>query len=90
MSAEISAPKSLHKTVKVDGLDIFYREAGRKDAPTIMLLHGSHFLADVSHPEFRGQYTLFLSLAPELWGCNTYLLSSTAQFWGQYTYLHLI
>ncbi len=29
-----------HKTVKVDGLDIFYREAGPKDAPTILLLHG--------------------------------------------------
>ncbi len=29
-----------HRTVKVDGLDIFYREAGPKDAPTILLLHG--------------------------------------------------
>ncbi len=25
---------------RVDGLDIFYREAGPKDAPTILLLHG--------------------------------------------------
>src|SRR5271156_2085352 len=30
----------LYRTVKVDGLSIFYREAGRKDAPTILLLHG--------------------------------------------------
>jgi pimeloyl-ACP methyl ester carboxylesterase len=30
----------LYRTVKVDGLDIFYREAGPKDAPTILLLHG--------------------------------------------------
>jgi len=29
-----------HKTVKVNGLDIFYREAGPKNAPTILLLHG--------------------------------------------------
>lgn len=29
-----------HRTVKVDGLDIFYREAGPKDAPVILLLHG--------------------------------------------------
>ncbi|MDB5310165.1 MAG: dhmA1 [Gemmataceae bacterium] len=29
-----------HKTVKVDGLDVFYREAGPKDAPAILLLHG--------------------------------------------------
>jgi hypothetical protein len=30
----------LHKTVKVGYLDIFYREAGPKDAPTVLLLHG--------------------------------------------------
>ena len=30
----------LHKTVKVGDLDIFYREAGPKDAPTMLLLHG--------------------------------------------------
>ena len=29
-----------YRTVKVDGLSIFYREAGRKDAPTTLLLHG--------------------------------------------------
>lgn len=30
----------LHRTIKVDNLDIFYREAGPKDAPTVLLLHG--------------------------------------------------
>jgi pimeloyl-ACP methyl ester carboxylesterase len=29
-----------YRTVLVDGLSIFYREAGPKDAPTILLLHG--------------------------------------------------
>ena len=33
-------PVVLHKTVKVGDLDIFYREAGPKDAPAILLLHG--------------------------------------------------
>ena len=32
--------KVRHKTVKVGDLDIFYREAGPKDAPAILLLHG--------------------------------------------------
>ena len=32
--------KVLHKTAKVGDLDIFYREAGPKDAPAILLLHG--------------------------------------------------
>jgi pimeloyl-ACP methyl ester carboxylesterase len=29
-----------YRSVEVDGLSIFYREAGPKDAPTILLLHG--------------------------------------------------
>ena len=29
-----------YNTVKVEGLDIFYREAGSKDSPTLVLLHG--------------------------------------------------
>src|SRR5271163_4752613 len=29
-----------YRTIQVDGLSIFYREAGLKDAPTLLLLHG--------------------------------------------------
>jgi pimeloyl-ACP methyl ester carboxylesterase len=35
-----SPPQVLYKTAKVGELDIFYREAGPKDAPAILLLHG--------------------------------------------------
>lgn len=35
-----STAATSYKTVKVDGLNIFYREAGPKDAPTLLLLHG--------------------------------------------------
>jgi pimeloyl-ACP methyl ester carboxylesterase len=39
------------RTIKVDGLDIFYREAGDKNKPTILLLHGfpssSHMYRDL-------------------------------------------
>ena len=31
---------TLHKTIEVNGVDIFYREAGDKNAPTLLLLHG--------------------------------------------------
>ena len=34
------APTVAHRTVPIDGLDLFYREAGPKDAPTVLLLHG--------------------------------------------------
>lgn len=32
--------KTAYKTVKIDGLDIFYREAGSPKNPTVLLLHG--------------------------------------------------
>jgi pimeloyl-ACP methyl ester carboxylesterase len=35
-----AAHPTLHQTVKVQGLDIFYREAGSRDKPSILLLHG--------------------------------------------------
>ena len=38
-TSSISSTTNYH-TVTVDGLKIFYREAGPKDAPTILLLHG--------------------------------------------------
>lgn len=36
----INLNATLYKNLKVDGLDIFYREAGSSDKPTIVLLHG--------------------------------------------------
>lgn len=39
-TAAPSAVRVQHRTVKIDGLDIFYREAGPQDAPTVLLLHG--------------------------------------------------
>ena len=42
---------TLHKNIRVDGLNIFYREAGSKDAPTILLLHG--YKRDLKNLEFH-------------------------------------
>ncbi len=39
-SSPAAAPRVAHRTLEIDGLDIFYREAGPKDAPTLLLLHG--------------------------------------------------
>ena len=38
-SPSVSATTTYH-TAEVDGLHVFYREAGPKDAPTLVLLHG--------------------------------------------------
>ncbi len=42
ISNAIATPQTQtqHKVINVNNLDIFYREAGPKDAPTIVLLHG--------------------------------------------------
>src|SRR6202007_2970963 len=36
----IQTTKMAHRTIKVRDLDIFYREAGPKDAPAVLLPHG--------------------------------------------------
>jgi hypothetical protein len=35
-----AAPVTHHRTETVDGVNIFYREAGPADAPVVLLLHG--------------------------------------------------
>src|SRR5258708_27679412 len=35
-----ASPTVFYRNVSVDGISIFYREAGRPDAPTLLLLHG--------------------------------------------------
>ncbi len=57
-----------YRTISVDGLDIFYREAGRADAPAILLLHGfpsaSHMFRDLI-PELAADFRV---IAPDLPG----------------------
>jgi hypothetical protein len=33
-------PTVFYRTLNVEGLEIFYREAGPRDAPTVLFLHG--------------------------------------------------
>ncbi|MGL4512953.1 MAG: alpha/beta fold hydrolase [Lacipirellulaceae bacterium] len=50
-NASAAPPSIQYRTVEIDGLDVFYREAGPKDAPTVLLLHGfptsSHMFRDL-------------------------------------------
>lgn len=57
-----------HRTIDVDGLTVFYREAGRRDAPVILLLHGfptsSHMFRGLM-PKLADRYRV---VAPDLPG----------------------
>ena len=37
---QASSSQTRYRTESVDGVDVFYREAGPADAPVLLLLHG--------------------------------------------------
>ena len=55
-------PTVFYRTLNVEGLEIFYREAGPRDAPTVLLLHGfpssSHMFRDLI-PTLADNYLTF-------------------------------
>lgn len=79
--------QTLYKTVKIDGLDIFYREAGPKDAPTIILLHGfptsSHMFRNLI-PELSDKYHV---IAPDYPGYGFSSMPTVDEF--DYTFDNL-
>src|SRR4029453_10813757 len=64
----MTSKKIKHLTTQVEGLNIFYREAGPEDAPVVLLLHGyptsSHMYRNLI-PILSEQYHL---IAPDLIG----------------------
>ena len=58
-------PVTHHRTVQVDGVGIFYREAGPEDAPVVLLLHGfptsSHMFRNLI-PQLADRYRV---IAPD-------------------------
>jgi pimeloyl-ACP methyl ester carboxylesterase len=56
---------TLYKTAKVAGLNIFYREAGPKNAPTIILLHGLPSSSRMFEPLFDRLSNEYRLIAPD-------------------------
>jgi len=54
-----------YRTVAIDGLSIFYREAGPKDAPTILLLHGLPSSSRMFEPLFDRLADHYHLVAPD-------------------------
>jgi len=54
-----------YRTIRVAGLSIFYREAGPKDAPTILLLHGVPSSSRMFEPLFARLSDRYHLVAPD-------------------------
>lgn len=78
---------ALFNSVKIDGLDIFYREAGSKNNPTILLLHGfptsSHMFRNLI-PQLADRFHL---VAPDYPGFGNSSMPSSKEF--NYTFDNL-
>jgi len=76
-----------NKWVDVDGLKIFYREAGAADAPVLLLLHGfpssSHMFRDLM-PKLADRYRL---IAPDFPGFGQSAMPARDNF--EYTFANL-
>ena len=76
-----------YRTADVDGLTVFYREAGAADMPTLLLLHGypsaSHQFRELI-PLLAGRFRI---IAPDLPGFGKSDMPSRADF--SYTFDHL-
>ncbi len=76
-----------NKRVDIDGLEVFYREAGSANAPVLLLLHGfpssSHMFRDLI-PKLAGRYRV---IAPDLPGFGQSAMPARESF--EYTFDNL-
>ncbi len=56
---------TFYRTVQIDGLSIFYREVGPKDAPTLLLLHGLPSSSRMFEPLFARLADRYHLVAPD-------------------------
>jgi pimeloyl-ACP methyl ester carboxylesterase len=76
-----------YRSVKVDGLSIFYREAGPQDAPTLLLLHGLPSSSRMFEPLFARLGDRYHLIAPDYPGFGHSDWPDPQQF--AYTFDHL-
>jgi pimeloyl-ACP methyl ester carboxylesterase len=76
-----------YRTVTVDGLSIFYREAGPKDAPTILFLHGLPSSSRMFQSLFARLSDRYHLVAPDYLGFGHSDWPDAAQF--AYTFDHI-
>jgi len=81
------AQHTSYRTVNVDGLSIFYREAGPQDAPTLLLLHGFPSSSRMFAPLFARLADHYHLVAPDYPGFGHSDWPDPKQF--DYTFDHI-
>ncbi len=76
-----------YRTVSVEGLPIFYREAGDRDAPVILLLHGLPSSSRMYNPLLRRLSDRYRLVAPDYPGFGHSAVPAPTAF--AYTFDHL-
>jgi pimeloyl-ACP methyl ester carboxylesterase len=76
-----------YRTSRVDGLPIFYREAGPRDAPTLLLLHGFPSSSRMFEPLLRRLSDRYHLVAPDYPGFGHSAWPDPRQF--DYTFDHI-
>src|SRR5450432_130587 len=82
-----ATPTVFYRSVSVDGISIFYREAGRPDAPTILLLHGFPSSSRMYEPLLSRLSDHYHLIAPDYPGFGHSDAPDPASF--SYTFDHL-
>src|SRR4029077_20114851 len=78
---------TFYRTTQIDGLSIFYREAGPKDVPTILLLHGLPSSSRMFEPLFARLSDRYHLIAPDYPGFGHSEWPDPTQF--AYTFDHI-
>lgn len=86
-ASALAAPAVHYRTITVDGVDVFYREAGPRDAPVLLLLHGfptsSHMFRNLI-PQLADRYRV---IAPDYPGYGHSSMPALGEF--EYTFAHM-
>jgi hypothetical protein len=82
-----ASPMVLYRSIKVDGLSIFYREVGRPDAPTLLLLHGFPSSSRMYEPLLTRLSARYHLVAPDYPGFGHSDAPSVKEF--SYTFDHI-
>jgi pimeloyl-ACP methyl ester carboxylesterase len=61
----VAGQKATYRSILVDGISIFYRETGSKEAPTILLLHGLPSSSRMFEPLFARLSEAYHLVAPD-------------------------